>query len=138
MPNRYPQSDRSARWPYIQANAFELFTAVLAVVAAVNYYLQPANLSDSSVGHIAFPDVLWNTMYGVGAILVAAGLLRMSIRVEAMGLSLFAAAVSINAVAIFHYRGTSAASSLAIFVAFGLASLVRIHTIYFGSKKWTR
>jgi hypothetical protein len=134
MPNRYSQSDRSAWWPYIQANVFELFTAVLAVVASLNYYWQPQNLSDSSIGHVQFPDLLWNTLYGVGAILVAAGLVRLSIRVEAAGLSIFAAAVAINALAVYHYRGTSAAATIAIFVAFFLASLVRLHTIYIGSK----
>jgi hypothetical protein len=134
VPNRYPQSDRSAWWPYIQANCFELFTAVLAIVASISYFWQPENLSNSSIGHVQFPDVFWNSLYGLGAIFVALGLLRLSIRIEAVGLSLFTAAVAINAIAIYHYRGLSAASSLAIFVAFGLASLVRLHTLFSRSK----
>ena len=37
MPNRYSQSDRSAWWPYIQANIFELSIAVFSLIAAVLY-----------------------------------------------------------------------------------------------------
>jgi hypothetical protein len=135
VPNRYPQSDRSAWWPYIQANIFELSIAVFSLIAAVNYYIQPANLSDSSVGHVAFPDLVWNTLYGFGAFLVAVGLLRLSLRVEAAGLSLLSAAAAINALAIWHYRGSSAAASIAIFIAFFVASIIRLHTIYAGTRR---
>lgn len=134
MPNRYSQSDRSAWWPYIQANIFELSTAVFSLIAAVNYYIQPANLADSSVGHVQFPDAVWNTLYGAGALLVTVGIVRLSIRVEAAGLSLLSAAAAINALAIYHYRGTGAAASIAIFIAFFVASIVRLHTIYIGTR----
>lgn len=122
------------RWAYVQANAFELFTAILAIVASLTYFYQPQNLSDSSVGHIRFPDVLWNGLYGVGAILVALGIVRLDVRVEAIGLSLFAAAVTIDAAAVYHYRGWPASSTIAIFVAFGVASVIRLHTLFTGSK----
>lgn len=132
MPTREPQfaftngrSRRSIRRAYLIANAFELFVAALAMIAAITYALDPTNLSDGSIGHLQFPDLLWNAMYGLGAALVTAGLVWISPRVEAMGLSLFAGSVVIQALAVGNLRGWAGASTIAIFVGFAAASLIR-------------
>lgn len=136
MPNRQPQvrytngRRREVRRALLIANVWELFVCGLSVFAAVNYFLHPVNLSDSSIGHIGFPDVAWNTLYGVGALLVVVGLLKLSPRLEAGGLSIFTSAILIQIIAIVHYRGAStSASTLAVLVGFAAAALVRIWDI---------
>ena len=113
------------RTAYLIANAFELFTAILAMVACVSYVVEPQNLSDGSIGSIQFPDVLWNGLYGAGAVLVVGGLFLLAPRVEVMGLSLFASAVLIQAVAVGNLRGWSGAAAVAIYTGFAGASVVR-------------
>lgn len=116
---------REIRNAYLVANAFELFAALLALVACTSYLVEPQNLSDGSIGHIQFPDLFWNGMYGLGAALVIAGLALISPRVEVVGLCLFGSAVAIQAIAVGDFRGWSGAAAVAIYAGFAGASGLR-------------
>lgn len=135
-PDRQPQvrytngRRKQIRTALLIANIWELFVCGLSTFASLNYFLNPVNLSDSSVGHIGFPDVAWNGLYGVGAVLVVTGLVKLSPRLEAAGLSLFASSVLIQILAIIHYRGLGSSSgTIAILLGFAAAAIVRIWDI---------
>lgn len=120
---------RQLRNSYLIANAFELFVALLAIVAAISYLLDPQNLSNGTIGHVQFPDALWFGLYGVGSILVVIGLVRISPRIEVMGLCLFCASVLIQALAIAQLRGWPSAASIAIYTGFAIASILRSYVL---------
>lgn len=122
---------RGIRRRYLIANNWELWVCLLGIVASINYVIQPENLSDSSVGHMRFPDAIWNLLYGIGSVMVVAGLLRLSPRLEIAGLWLFSAAVAINLLAIGHYRGWSiSAATLATLGGLLIASIARIIDVW--------
>lgn len=121
---------RAVRLRYLSANVFELSFAAFAVIAAVNYLVHPSSLESGSFGSITFPDLVWNMLYLLGAVMIVSGLARLHPRSEVVGLCLFAAALLIQAVAIIHYRGVQTpAASLAALVAFAAASIVRIYLL---------
>jgi hypothetical protein len=147
VPHRDPQPQliyrngqtRKIRYNYLKANVWELFVCALSAIASINYFINPINLSNSSIGHTRFPDEIWNSMYGVGAVIVVLGLWRLSPRLEICGLMLFATSVLINALAIGHYRGWStSASTLAVLMAFFAAASVRMADVVFSYRRTLR
>lgn len=67
-------------------------------------------------------------MYGLGALLVTVGLVRMKPQIEVAGLCLFTSAVAINFVATLTVYGTiSFLSAAPIYLGFAMASLIRGH-----------
>lgn len=106
--------------------AFELFVALLAVLSCVIFFVKPSLYASSAVAQFAPWDFAWNTMYGVGGVLVIVGLVRLSPRLEVAGLCLFCSAVSINAVLVLSVYGGAAWPTIPTFVGFAAASLVRI------------
>ena len=120
---------RSVRSAALSANAFELFVCLLAIVAAISFFVNPDTYDDTAVGKFLHPwDFAWNLMYGVGALLVAAGLIRLKPQWEVAGLCLFTSAVSINLVATLAVYGRiSLLTAAPIYVGFALASVIRGH-----------
>lgn len=120
---------RSVRSASLSANAFELFVCLLALVAAISFFINPDTYDDTAVGQFLHPyDFVWNMMYGLGALLVVVGLVRLKPQIEVAGLCLFTSAVSINFVATLTVYGTvSFLSAAPIYLGFAMASLIRAH-----------
>lgn len=119
----------SARQAHLEANVFELFVALLALVSAVSYFVDPHTASGLAVSHVDFPDAVWAAMYGGGSALVVAGLVLMRGQIEAAGLVLFAGAITIQAIAVAQIGGWSAYVGILILSSFALASLTRVLVI---------
>ena len=119
------------RRTYLLANVFELFVAVLAALASLTFFLDPSQLADSAVGRALPPfDYAWNVGYGLGALLVAAGLWKIDGYLEVAGLSLFTAAVLINGIAIIAVGGS--VGTIFVYVAFAASCLLRAFMVLKG------
>lgn len=119
-----------ARRAYLEAHVFELLLAALAALAALGFFFQPDELARTAIGRAVHPfDYAWNVLYLTGGVLVTAGLVRPSYRLEVAGLVMLGAAIAGAAAALLAYRGANGLASLAIYTAAAGACFVRIHSI---------
>jgi hypothetical protein len=121
---------------YALANAFELMLAVLAITAAVGFLVWPETVAQSPIGKALHPfDYIWTLGYGAAGVLITIGLLGIRPRLELAGLSLLAAAVSINAVALWSVVGLHVGVIAFInYLAIVLACVVRAAVILRSSR----
>lgn len=121
------------RWHkrYVVAHAFEAALGIAAAVAGVVYFIDPASLHQTSIGHnlqgLAFA---WSALYFLGGLLMVGGLFVGSLRMELAGLCLFIPAMLTQGVAIMLFAGTRGVSPAMSFVAFCVAALLRARTVW--------
>jgi hypothetical protein len=107
-PGRYVEAERrltlragDARRAYLEAHVFELSLAIVAIVTAATFFLSPATLEGSAIGHAVHPfDYAWNGLYLAGGLLIVVGLVRPTHRLELAGLIMFGAAITVAGVAL--------------------------------------
>lgn len=124
---------RTVRRAYIEANVWELFVATLAIITAIGYFVDPHDAAGVARDHIAFPEVLWNSMYGGGAILVVLGIVWIVEWVELAGLSLFSAAVVIQMIDLVEVSDWRGWVGLVVLGSFALASWTRAWVLVRGA-----
>ena len=116
---------------YLASNAFELLICALTLVAVLNYVLNPDELYESSVGRAVHPlDYGWLTLYGISSACVCFGLVARSPRLEVAGLVGYAAAVSVNLVALVALIGNQSILAICSYLALIAAALVRAHFVF--------
>jgi hypothetical protein len=105
---------------------FETATAVLGTAVALNFYLNPHSLNQSSVGHtLGLLANVWNAFYLVGGVTIMIGILRPSLAVEAFGVAVFGTAILFSGVATWYLRGTPSAVAFAVLFGYAFASAAR-------------
>lgn len=117
-----------------EANPFEAAVAVLVVASAIAFLLLPDTLRESSLGEAIRWVPLWNFGYGTAGVGILLGLWFGWARIEAAGLSLLAGALTVQTLATFELRGSSALVAIVSLLSIVVASAVRIHTLVLGRR----
>lgn len=105
---------------------FETAIAFAAMFSAVVYLIDPSPVGKSALGHVAQELLpVWEVLYAAGGLMILAGLIGRSLRLEVAGLSLLIAAISIQAFAIIDFAGTQGIVSAATFAALAAACVGR-------------
>lgn len=109
------------------SNAWGLCIGVLSVIGAVLFYLSPEAAGQSAVDReLGAMAAAWNLGYGAGGVLIVYGLLARSRPADALGLSLLATTVAINAVVIVATYGPRSVTTVPTLLAVGLAAVARV------------
>lgn len=118
--------DPRARWLYRALNGVWIFLGFAAVLAAAQFYLDPASIATSSIGRsLSGPiDDLWNVFWAIGGLLIATGIWVMRPVIEIVGHLLFTVAVLTNALSVAVLLGPGPSFWLSISVAFASAARV--------------
>lgn len=112
---------------YTSKAPFEAAIAFATVIAAGIYLVNPEAVSRTAVGHTAQQLLpYWEALYLAGGLMVLYGLVRLSLRMEASGLFLLAAALAINALSIIDFSGMTGIASAATFAALVVACGMRV------------
>lgn len=119
------------RLVYLERHTFELLIAVLSVIAATSFLVDPETLRQTAVGReLAGWDVIWNSAYGLAGLAIIVGLAWPKPRVEAAGLILLATSVAINLIAIWQVVGSVGAAAIATYLAVVLACIGRVRQMF--------
>lgn len=126
-----PVLRRELRRDLFARNAFEFLVAALALLAVPIILLSKGGLHTSAVGHMtASLAPSWLALFGLGALLILIGIIRLSPRAEIIGLILFTAAMVTDGVAVIFYSGGGGAAGAMMFLAIGIASIWRVRQIW--------
>lgn len=121
----------------VQAAPFELAIALLLVLSGFRFLTKPAELEASQIGQTLPVPEIWATGYLVAGLLMFAGVLLPSPKVEAAGLSLMTAVVTINAIAFAYAYDIWAQWQFGVafvfYVALAIAGLARLRVLLHGS-----
>lgn len=98
LPNR-----RHAVRSYLIANTFEWALAGQALLTAIVFFTHPHDPNTAVAATGETLGYVWNILYTAGALAIVAGMLCLSPRVEASGLVLLVAALTVNVVAVALY-----------------------------------
>lgn len=125
-----PKVSRAERVRYVLRSPFEAALAVVGVLGGIAYLISPAVFAQASVG-ISLGSLLpvWTAMFAIGSLAVLVGLVALNPRLELAGLSLFSAALLVEAVAIFDVHSLLGVVSELEFLALALAPVGRAYTI---------
>ena len=114
-----------------QVNCFEALIALLCLISALSFYVDPHSLDDQAVGTVI--PIGWAWCWTTGLALAGAGILAGiwtgRANVESAGLILLSSAVAIQATAVIAYRGPSAIISTLLAAAVVISSLVRVRIL---------
>lgn len=122
----------ATRRRYLYTHAYGAMLASLTIIAALAFFADPSALERSAIGQAFHPyDYGWNVLYLLGGIGMLVGLADLRPRIELAGISLLAAAITINMLALLSIRPSSYAA-LATFTAVVLALLARARVIVSG------
>lgn len=121
---------RQLRAQVVRNNAFEFAIAASSVCAVLTIGFAPGGIGASPVGHLTASLVpLWLALFGVGAALIVIGLLKLSPRLEVVGLLFFTAAMITDGVAVLVYTAGAGATGAFTFLALSIASCWRVHVV---------
>jgi hypothetical protein len=120
------EPDARARWLYRALNGVWIFVGFAAVLATVQFYVDPASIGRSSVGRsLSGPlDDLWNVSWAIGGLLIAGGVWAMRPVAEIVGHLFFTVAVITNAASVLVLLGPGPSFWLSVSVAVASASRV--------------
>ena len=117
----------------ILANAWGLSFGILAMFAAISYFVDPDSIQSSggslvaTLGNWVF---LWNVLYLLGGAGMTYGILCRNRAVDMAGLCILATALLINAVCILFVQKGFAGSAVPSLVGFAVAALARVRALY--------
>lgn len=116
---------------------FEAALAFAAALAGVVGLADPSGLSNSALGQTARELLpVWEALYFTGGALILVALLMRSLRLEVAGLSLFIAAVLLQAAAILDFAGVQGVTSAATFIALAAACAGRAWVLISRWRHW--
>src|SRR5882672_7421701 len=106
--------------------SFELFFGVIAIISAFYFFFHPESVDQTALGRALHGWAwAWYIQYLIGGIGIVWGLLAPSARVEALGLSLFAATALIEALVIGYVSwsilGSISVLAMSVYLALFLA-----------------
>lgn len=115
------------RFDYVKQNIFAFWLGIAAILGSLVYFAIPEALDKSSIGRGSAHglDYGWNALYLAAGIFTLLGISIVSPRLELAGMSLFAAALLVNAVTIFAYRGWAGVPQGAILLSLAVACVLR-------------
>lgn len=115
------------RFDYIRQNIFAFWIGIAAIVGSVVYFAIPAALDKSSIGRgsVHGLDYIWNGMYLAAGAFTVYGIWVVSPRSELAGKSLFTAALLVNSITIFSYRGWAGVPQGVILLSLAVACALR-------------
>lgn len=125
-PAKFSSSRLGAR-AWLKANAFEAALAIEALVTAAVFFLNPGSPNAAVALGGNTLAWIWNCLYALGGLAVLAGILRVSVPLEAAGLLVLPAALTVNALAIALYEPTW--SAFVVYAALTIACLVRAQLV---------
>lgn len=124
---RFPERRRGIR-AYLVANAFEWLLAIQALLTAAVFFSDPHSPDTFVAASGPVIGWVWNILYTVAGLAVIGGMVRLSPRVEAAGLVLIVAALSVNVAAIGAYQPSW--SAFAFYAAAVLACGLRVRLLW--------
>lgn len=123
------------RRSYLERHSFELLIAVLSLITALSFGLDPDTLRQTAIGReLAGWDYVWTTAYGFGGLLIILGLWLPRPRVEVVGLLMLCAAVAIYAIAVWQVAGSVGTAAVASYIAIFAACAGRVRQMFRVSK----
>lgn len=121
---------RRPRRAFLIAHGFELGLAIVALVTAVQFILEPAIRQQSAIGALGTTGAwVWTALYLLGGAGMLFGLIYASDRVELAGLQCFIAAALVNAASIVQARGPQGIYVALIFGALVVGAAARIYLL---------
>lgn len=124
-------SRSGARRARLEVNAFEALIALLCLLAAAKFFVDPGNLDASAVGRALPPwDFLWNAGFGLGGLAILAGLWAGRGDVEVAGLFLLSTAILLQGIAVLVIYGWAGLVSEALYAAVVLACAERARIVW--------
>jgi hypothetical protein len=127
MPQLRPSgAGARARWLYRALNGSWVLLGIAAVLAAAQFYTDPASIAKSSIGRTLDgpADDVWNIAWALGGLAIAVGVWTVRPTLEIIGHLFFSVAAFINALAVLVILGPGPSAILSFGV--GVASLTRV------------
>lgn len=125
-PAKFPTRRLGAR-AWLKANAFEAALAIEALITAAVFFINPSQPNTAiALGGMTLAWI-WNCLYALGGLAVLVGLVRVAVPLEAAGLVVLPAALTVNVFAIALYN--PAWSSFVVYVVLCAACLVRARVL---------
>lgn len=121
-------SDYEDRRSYLHENRFEAGFGGLALLSAIQFYLDPTSFQRTAVGmalHGPLDDI-WSLMYGFGGLAIIVGIVTRYIAIEAAGLWLLGSATVVNMYGICLVRGGAVFTVLTPFVLTVILCMLRL------------
>ena len=111
-------------------NTFELWIAAAAVFSGALYFVEPRTQTETALYRSLHDlDYFWNGLYLAGGLMTFYGIVRLSPRSEAAGLSLLAAAFLTSTFATVHLTNFRAVTTVGLILGLAAACFVRIRII---------
>lgn len=118
---------RNAIRSYLGANTFEWALAGQALLTAVVFFLNPNDPNTAVAATGTTLGYIWNGLYTLAALVIVIGMLRLSPPLEAAGLVLLIAALTVNLIAVALFMPSWA--PFALYAIITVACLLRMRLL---------
>jgi|SRR5882672_332493 len=116
---------------YIAQNVFAFWLGIASILGAFLFLASPATAEHAPVGHLyQIVEYGWVFLYLAGGVMTAYGIMRISIRSELAGMSLFIGAFTISGFANMFARGLSGVPNGLILLSLSAACATRARILW--------